>query len=125
MFGSIEKSIGVITEHFASAFPLWVAPQQVVVLPVTDIAGEYADMIARKLNDSGFRVEVNHRFEKLGYKIREAQGMKIPYMIIVVDKDIENNTIPIHHRSFANLGAMPYDDFETLLKEEQRTKLIK
>jgi len=125
VFGSIERFIGVITEHFAGAFPLWLAPQQVVVLPVTDRAGEYADMIAGKLNDSGFRVEVDHRSEKLGYKIREAQGMKIPYMIIVGDKDIENNTVSIRHRSGADLGAMPYDDFETLLKEEQRTKLIK
>lgn len=125
VFGSIERFIGVITEHFAGAFPLWLAPQQVVVLPVTDRAGEYADMVAGKLNNSGFRVDVDHRSEKLGYKIREAQGMKIPYMIIVGDKDIENNTVSIRHRSGADLGAMPYDDFEALLKEEQRTKLIK
>ena len=125
VFGSIERFIGVITEHFAGAFPLWIAPQQVIVLPVTDRAGDYADIIAKKLNDSGFRVEVDHRSEKLGYKIREAQGMKIPYMVIVGDRDIENNTVSIRHRSGADLGAMPYEDFEALLIEEQNTKLIK
>ena len=125
VFGSIERFIGVITEHFAGAFPLWLAPQQVIVLPVTDRAGDYADLIANKLNDSGFRVEVDHRAEKLGYKIREAQGMKIPYMVIVGDKDIENNTVSIRHRSGADLGAMPYENFEALLSEEQNTKLIK
>ncbi len=125
VFGSIERFIGVITEHFAGAFPLWIAPQQVIVLPITDRAGDYADKIAKKLNDSGFRVEVDHRSEKLGYKIREAQGMKIPYMVIVGDKDIENNTVSIRHRSGADLGAMPYEDFEALLIEEQNTKLIK
>lgn len=125
VFGSIERFIGVITEHFAGAFPLWIAPQQVIVLPVTDRAGDYADIIAKKLNDSGFRVEVDHRSEKLGYKIREAQGMKIPYMVIVGDKDIENNTVSIRHRSGADLGAMPYEDFEALLIEEQNTKSIK
>lgn len=125
VFGSIERFIGVITEHFAGAFPLWLAPQQVVVLPVTDRAGEYADTIAEKLNVSDFRVRVDHRSEKLGYKIREAQGMKIPYMVIVGDKDIENNTVSIRHRSGADLGAMSYEDFEALLKEERRTKLIK
>lgn len=125
VFGSIERFIGVITEHFAGAFPLWIAPQQVIVLPITDRAGDYADIIAKKLNDSGFRVEVDHRSEKLGYKIREAQGMKIPYMVIVGDRDIENNTVSIRHRSGADLGAMPYEDFEALLIEEQNTKLIK
>lgn len=125
VFGSIERFIGVITEHFAGAFPLWIAPQQVIVLPVTDRAGDYADLIAKKLNDSGFRVEVDHRSEKLGYKIREAQGMKIPYMVIVGDKDMENNTVSIRHRSGADLGAMAYEDFEALLSEEQNTKLIK
>lgn len=125
VFGSIERFIGVLTEHFAGAFPLWLAPQQVVVLPVTDRAGEYADTIAEKLNASDFRVHVDHRSEKLGYKIREAQGMKIPYMVIVGDKDIENNTVSIRHRSGADLGAMSYEDFEVLLKEERKTKLIK
>ncbi len=125
VFGSIERFIGVITEHFAGAFPLWIAPQQVIVLPVTDRAGDYADLIAKRLNDSGFRVEVDHRSEKLGYKIREAQGMKIPYMVVVGDKDIENNTVSIRHRSGVDLGAMSYEDFEALLIEEQSTKSIK
>lgn len=125
VFGSIERFIGVITEHFAGAFPLWIAPQQVIVLPVTDRAGDYADLVAKRLNDSGFRVEVDHRSEKLGYKIREAQGMKIPYMVVVGDKDMENHTVSIRHRSGTDLGAMPYEAFEALLTEEQNTKSIK
>lgn len=125
VFGSIERFIGVITEHFAGAFPLWIAPQQVIVLPVTDRAGDYADLVAKRLNDSGFRVEVDHRSEKLGYKIREAQGMKIPYMVVVGDKDMENHTVSIRHRSGTDLGAMPYEAFEALLSEEQNTKSIK
>lgn len=81
------------------------------MLPVTDRAGDYADQVAKRLNDSGFRVEVDHRSEKLGYKIREAQEMKIPYMVVVGDKDMENHTVSIRHRSGADLGAMPYEKF--------------
>lgn len=125
VFGSIERFIGVITEHFAGAFPLWLAPVQVKILPVTDRAADYSDEICAKLNKAGFRVEVDHRSEKLGYKIREAQGMKIPYMVIVGDKDIENNTVSIRHRSGADLGAISYEEFEMLLKNEQDEKIIK
>lgn len=125
VFGSIERFIGVITEHFAGAFPLWLAPVQVKILPVTDRAADYSDEICSKLNNAGFRVEVDHRSEKLGYKIREAQGMKIPYMVIVGDKDIENNTVSIRHRSGADLGAISYEEFEMLLKNEQEEKVIK
>lgn len=125
VFGSLERIIGVITEHFAGAFPLWLSPVQVKILPVTDRAAEYANGICEKLDKAGFRVDVDHRSEKLGYKIREAQGMKIPYMVIVGDKDIENHTVSIRHRSGANLGEMSYNDFKELLTEEQNNKLIK
>ena len=125
VFGSIERFIGIITEHFAGAFPLWLAPMQVKVLPVTDRAAEYADAVAAKLESEGFRVEVDHRSEKLGYKIREAQGMKIPYMLIVGDKDVENNTVSIRHRSGTDLGAMSLEAFEALLSEEKNSKTIK
>ncbi|MGM9594186.1 MAG: threonine--tRNA ligase [Candidatus Onthomonas sp.] len=117
VLGSIERFIGVITEHFAGAFPTWLTPVQVKVLPVTDRASEYADQVEQKLTAAGFRVEVDHRSEKLGYKIREAQGQKIPYMVIVGDKDMENNTVSIRHRSGKDLGAMSQEAFIALLKD--------
>ena len=125
VFGSIERFIGIITEQFAGAFPLWLAPVQVEILPVTDRAVEYAKGIAKQLDSAGFRAEVDERPEKLGYKIREAQQMKVPYMVIVGDKDMENNTVSIRHRAGADLGAMPYAEFEKILVKERETKEIK
>ena len=125
VLGSIERFIGVITEHFGGAFPAWLTPVQVKVLPVTDRAAEYADGIAKALDDAGFRVEVDHRSEKLGYKIREAQTMKIPYMVVVGDKDMENHTVSIRHRTGEDLGAMSLDAFAALLKDEVDTMAIK
>ena len=124
VFGSIERFIGIITEHFAGAFPLWLAPVQAEVLPVTDRAAEYAGDIVNKLQAAGFRAEADYRPEKLGYKIREAVGMKVPYMIIVGDKDMENSTISVRHRSGKDLGAMKYEEFETLIKEENNKKTL-
>ena len=125
VFGSIERFIGVITEHFAGALPLWLAPVQVEILPVTDRAGEYAQNIAKRLESAGFRAEVDQRPEKLGYKIREAQQMKVPYMVIVGDKDMENNTVSIRHRAGEDLGALKYEDFEKILIEERASKAIR
>ena len=125
VLGSIERFIGVITEHFAGAFPAWLTPVQVKVLPVTDRAAAYADGVAKVLDEAGFRVEVDHRSEKLGYKIREAQTMKIPYMVVVGDKDMENHTVSIRHRTGEDLGAMSLDAFTALLKEEVDTMAIK
>lgn len=125
VLGSIERFIGVITEHFGGAFPAWLTPVQVKVLPVTDRAAAYADGVAKALDEAGFRVEVDHRSEKLGYKIREAQTMKIPYMVVVGDKDMENHTVSIRHRTGEDLGAMSLDAFTALLKEEVDTMAIK
>ena len=125
VLGSIERFIGVITEHFGGAFPAWLTPVQVKVLPVTDRAAAYADGVAKALDEAGFRVEVDHRSEKLGYKIREAQTMKIPYMVVVGDKDMENNTVSIRHRTGEDLGAMSLDAFAALLKDEVDTMAIK
>ena len=125
VLGSIERFIGVITEHFGGAFPAWLTPVQVKVLPVTDRAAAYADGVAKALDEAGFRVEVDHRSEKLGYKIREAQTMKISYMVVVGDKDMENHTVSIRHRTGEDLGAMSLDAFTALLKEEVDTMAIK
>ena len=111
VFGSIERFIGVITEHFAGAFPLWLTPVQVKVLPVTDRAHEYAKGLSQTLVDAGIRAEDDCRSEKLGYMIREAQMQKIPYMLVVGDRDMENGTVSVRTRKGEDLGAMTMDAF--------------
>ena len=111
VLGSIERFIGVITEHFAGAFPLWLTPVQVKVLPVTDRAHEYAKALNQKLIDAGIRSEADCRSEKLGYKIREAQMQKVPYMLVVGDRDMENGTVSVRTRKGDDLGAMSPEDF--------------
>ena len=111
VLGSIERFIGVITEHFAGAFPLWLAPVQVKVLPVTDRAHEYARKLNQQMLDADIRSEVDCRSEKLGYKIREAQMQKIPYMLVVGDRDMENGTVSVRTRTGEDLGAMTMEAF--------------
>ncbi len=115
LLGSIERFIGVITEHFAGAFPTWLSPVQVKMLPVTDRAAEYAKEIAQKLDAQGFRVEVDGRNEKIGKKIREAQLEKVPYMLVVGDRDMEAGTVSVRHRAEGDLGAMSLDEFSEML----------
>ena len=117
VFGSIERFIGIITEHFAGAFPAWLAPVQVKILPVTDRALDYAKDLSDALDGQGFRVEVDDRNEKIGKKIREAQIEKVPYMVVVGDRDLENGTVSPRHRAAGDLGAMSFEDFEALLKK--------
>ena len=125
LLGSIERFIGVITEHFAGAFPAWLSPVQVKIMPVTDRASGYADEVQGKLDALGFRAEVDHRSEKIGKKIREATLEKVPYMLVVCDRDMENGTVSPRHRTGEDLGAMSFDNFAALLKEEVETKVIK
>ena len=122
VFGSIERFIGVITEHFAGAFPLWLAPVQVKVLPVTERAHEYARELAQKMENVGLRVESDCRSEKLGYKIREAQMQKIPYMLVVGDRDMENGTVSVRTRKGDDLGAMTPDEFLAKCQAEIASK---
>ena len=125
VLGSIERFIGVITEHFAGAFPAWLAPVQVKVLPITDRAAEYADQVAAQIDAAGYRVETDHRSEKIGYKIREAQLQKIPYMIVVGDKEAEAGTVAVRTRAGVDQGAMPLGDFLAALKSEVDNREIK
>ncbi len=125
LLGSIERFIGVITEHFAGAFPAWLSPVQVKVLPVTDRAADYAAAVSAKLGGMGFRVEVDSRSEKIGKKIREATLEKIPYMLVVGDRDMENSTVTPRHRTGEDLGAMSLDAFAALLQQEVDTKAIR
>ena len=117
LLGSIERFIGVITEHFAGAFPVWLNPVQVKVLPITDRALEYADQIAKQLDAAGFRVEVDGRNEKIGKKIREATLEKIPFMLVVGDRDMEAGTVSVRTRTGEDLGAMSLADFAAKLHE--------
>jgi threonyl-tRNA synthetase len=110
VLGSIERFIGIITEHFAGAFPLWLSPVQLVVMPITDRTNEYCSGIAAKLEEKGFRVETDLRNEKIGYKIREAQIKKIPYMIIAGDKEAESGSVSVRSRGGGDLGSMSLDE---------------
>ena len=125
VLGSIERFIGVITEHFAGAFPAWLNPVQVKILTVTDRANGYAGEIAAALDARGFRPETDLRNEKIGKKIREATLEKIPYMLVVGDRDIENQTVSVRTRGGEDLGAMSLEAFAALLEEEVRTRTIK
>ncbi len=122
VFGSIERFIGVITEHFAGAFPTWLAPVQVKILTITDRANDAANAIREKLDALGVRAEVDLRNEKIGFKIREAQMMKIPYMLVIGDKEAENGTVAVRSRKDGDLGAMPVDEFVAKILDEIKTK---
>lgn len=124
VFGSIERFIGILTEHFGGAFPVWLAPVQVRVLPITDRHASYAREVADKLEARDIRVEVDTRNEKVNYKIREAQGLKIPYMLVVGDKEAANSMVAVRHRSQGNQGALPLDEFIENILEEERTRAI-
>ena len=121
VLGSIERFIGVITEHFAGAFPTWLAPVQVKVLPITDRAAAYADQVSAKLDALGYRVEVDHRNEKIGKKIRDTQLEKVPYMLVVGDKEAESGDVAVRNRH-GDQTVMSFDAFAAQLKEEVDTK---
>ena len=125
VLGSIERFIGVITEHFAGKFPLWLSPVQAVVLPISEHHHEYAQGMQDVLEEAGFRVECDLRNEKIGYKIREAQLQRTPYMIVVGDKEAAEGTISVRHRADGDLGSMDLPAFIAKLKEEVESKEIK
>jgi len=118
VLGSLERFIGILTEHFAGAFPLWLAPVQVVVMPITDRAHEYSKSVAEKLVAAGFRVETDLRNEKIGYKIREAQLQKIPYMVVLGDKEAESGLVTVRKRAEGDIGSMEPGGLIAILDEE-------
>ncbi len=125
IFGSFDRFIGIITEHFAGAFPMWLSPVQIKILPIsTEKHADYAKKLADKLDELGFRVEVDDRNEKIGYKIREAQVQKIPYMLVIGDKEMEEGTVGVRNRKDGDLGAMKLEDFIAKAKEEVDTKAL-
>ena len=115
--GCYERTLAYLIEEYAGALPTWMAPEQVRFLPVTDRAGDYCAQLAEKLSDQGFRVEVDYRNEKIGKKIREATMEKVPYMLVVGDRDMENNTVSVRRRSGEDLGAMSLEEFSALISK--------
>lgn len=125
VFGSVERFIGVITEHFAGAFPLWLSPVQVRILPIADRHQQAAFSVKEALEKAGIaKVEVDTRSEKLGYKLREAQLQKIPYMLVIGDKEAEENTVSVRKRGVGDQGSMNVNDFITLVRDQIESKEI-
>ena len=122
VLGSIERFIGVITEHFAGAFPLWLSPVQVEVLPVSNAFNDYGAEVAKKLDEAGIRVHLDDRNEKIGYKIREAQLQKTPYMLVVGEREKNDGTVSVRTRAGEDKGAVKVEEFLAQALEEIRTK---
>jgi len=120
LFGSIERFFGVLIEHYAGAFPMWLAPVQVAVLPITDRINEYAEKVASELRKAGLRVDVNVRSDKIGAKIRDAQLQKIPFMLVLGDREMEEDKVAVRERTKGDIGAMSLDEFK-----EMATRLVK
>ena len=118
IFGSIERFIGIITEHFAGAFPTWFAPVQVKLLPISDAQVEYSKKVKTEFEKQGLRVELDDRNEKIGYKIREAQLEKVPYMLVIGDKEVEGNKVAVRSRKEGDMGAISVEEFISNIKHE-------
>jgi len=117
LFGSIERFFGVLIEHYAGAFPMWLAPVQVAVLPITDRINEYAEQVANELRAAGFRVESNLRSEKIGAKIRDAQMQKVPFMLVLGDRELEQNQVAVRERSKGDIGVMSLPEFKEMARK--------
>ena len=117
-FGSMERFIGILTEHYAGAFPTWMAPVQVKILPISEKHVEYAEQLAKQMHRDYVRVEVDDRSEKIGYKIRQAQMAKVPYMLVVGDKEVEEGTVNVRKHGGDELGSVPFEEFFNAIKIE-------
>ena len=117
-FGSMERFIGILTEHYAGAFPTWMAPVQVKILPISEKHVEYAKDLAKQMHRDYVRVEVDDRSEKIGYKIRQAQMAKVPYMLVVGDKEVEEGTVNVRKHGGDELGSVPFEEFFNSIKTE-------
>jgi threonyl-tRNA synthetase len=122
VYGSMERFLALLIEHYGGAFPLWLAPVQAVVIPITDRQRTYALEIKDMLRNGKVRVEMDDRNEKVGYKIREAQVQKIPYMLVIGDKEVAARSVAVRHREHGDLGTIPLDSFVAKIKEEINEK---
>ena len=124
LFGSIERFFGVLIEHYAGAFPLWLAPVQVAVLPITDRINEYADAVAKELKGAGFRVEPNLKSDKIGAKIRDAQLQKVPYMLVLGDKELEEQKVAVRERKQGDIGSMSLEEFLGVITQKRQSRAL-
>ena len=124
LFGSIERFFGVLIEHYAGAFPLWLAPVQVVVLPITDRINDYADSVAAQLRAAGFRVETNLKSDKIGAKIRDAQLQKVPYMLVLGDKELEERKVAVRERRQGDIGAVELVEFTEMITRQKLSRAL-
>ncbi|HEY8412637.1 MAG TPA: threonine--tRNA ligase, partial [Pyrinomonadaceae bacterium] len=124
LFGSMERFFGVLIEHYAGAFPMWLAPVQVAVLPITDRINDYAEAVARELRDAGFRVDANLRSEKIGAKIRDAQLQKVPFMLVLGDREMEQKAVAVRERSRGDIGAMSLEEFKEMARKLVETRAL-
>jgi threonyl-tRNA synthetase len=124
LFGSIERFFGVLVEHFAGAFPFWLAPVQITVLPITDRINDYATSVANELKQLGYRVESNLKSDKIGAKIRDAQINKVPFMLVLGDKELEDKTVAVRERKQGDLGVMSLEEFKEMAKRLKETRAI-
>jgi threonyl-tRNA synthetase len=124
LFGSVERFFGVLIEHYAGAFPMWLAPVQVAVLPITDRINEYADKVAQALRAAGLRVEVNLRSDKIGAKIRDSQMQKVPFMLVLGDREIEEDKVAVRERSKGDIGAMSLAEFKEMARRLVETRAL-
>ena len=123
LMGSLERFFGILIEHYAGAFPLWLAPVQAVIMPIADRHHDYAREIYQQLRRQMIRVELDNRNEKIGFKIREAEVQKVPYMLIIGDKEIEKQQIAVRHKGEGDLGAMEIANFVSRISEEIKSKV--
>jgi len=124
LFGSMERFFGVLIEHYAGAFPMWLAPVQIAVLPITDRVNEYAEELARELRVAGFRVEANLRSEKIGAKIRDAQLQKVPFMLVLGDREMEQQTVAVRERARGDIGVMSFTEFKEMAQRLVETRAL-
>ena len=124
LFGSMERFFGVLIEHYAGAFPTWLAPVQVAILPITDRVNEYAEELTRELRDAGFRVEANLRSEKIGAKIRDAQLQKVPFMLVLGDREMEQKTVAVRERARGDIGVMSIAEFKEMARKLVETRAL-
>jgi threonyl-tRNA synthetase len=125
LLGSVERFLGVLIEHYAGAFPVWLAPVQVVVIPIAERHHEYAQKVLSRLADCGIRAEVDDRNEKMGYKIRAAQTKKIPYMLVVGDKESQSGEVAVRNRFSGDEGAQSLDSFLDKIGELIKSRSVK
>lgn len=125
LLGSVERFLGVLIEHYAGAFPVWLAPVQVVVIPIAERHHEYARKVASRLTEADLRVEIDDRNEKMGYKIRSAQTQKIPYMLVVGDKEVESGAVSVRNRFQGDEGSRPLEEFLRIIEETVKTRSVR